>query len=90
MRDRLVRRYRLHIAAFFLKVKKNSYLTFTISLDSAYQFAVVMLTVSAVLDVVQVVTSLLTQQAQLLSTRHVKLLFTSGLITLHARTSCCL
>lgn len=54
----------------------------------AYQFAVVILTVSAVLDVVQIVAGLLAKQAQLLSAGHVKLLFATGFVALHAGTGC--
>lgn len=51
-----------------------------------YQLAVMMLTVAAVLDVVQIVARLLAQQAELLGAGDVKLLLTSGFVALHART----
>lgn len=55
---------------------------------STDQFAVVMLAIATVLDIVQVVAGLLAQQPQLLGTGHVKLLPTSGLVALHTRTHC--
>lgn len=45
-----------------------------------------MLAVPAVLDVVQIVASFLTEQPQLLGARHVKLLLATGFVTLHAGT----
>lgn len=51
----------------------------------AHQFAVVVLAVAAVLDVVQVVAGLLAQQTQLLGTGHVELLLAARLVALHAR-----
>lgn len=48
-----------------------------------YQFTIMMLAVSTILDIVQVISCLFTQQSQLLSTSHVELLLTSGLIALH-------
>lgn len=52
-----------------------------------YQFAVMMLTVAAVFDIVQIVAGLLAEQTQSLSACHVKLLLTSWFIALHARAN---
>lgn len=49
-----------------------------------FQFTIMMLTVPAVLDVVQVVASFLAEQPQLLGARHVELLLATGFVTLHA------
>jgi len=51
-----------------------------------YQFAIMMLTVSAVFDIIHHVTGLLTEQTHHLSTSDMEVLLTSGLITLHAST----
>lgn len=48
-----------------------------------FQFAVMMLAVAAVLDIVQVIAGLLTQQAQALGTRDMELLLTVRLVALH-------
>lgn len=48
------------------------------------QFTVVMLAVAAVLNIVQIVASLLAEQAQALGAGHMELLLAIGLITLHA------
>lgn len=45
-----------------------------------------MLAVAAVLDIVQIVAGFLTEQPQLLGTRHVELLLTARLVALHAGT----
>jgi hypothetical protein len=58
------------------------------SFPTTHQFAVVVLAVATILDVVQVIAGLLTQQTQLLRARYVELLLAARLIALHARTSC--
>lgn len=52
-----------------------------------YQFTVMMLAVSAVLDVVQVVTGFFAKQSQRLRTSHMKLLLASGFVALHASSN---
>lgn len=90
MGDWLIGRDWFHIATLFLKRKFLLKGDRERTLRPTHQFTVVMLTVAAVLDIVQVIASLFTQKTQLLCTCHVELLLASRLITLHACTSSCL
>lgn len=45
-----------------------------------------MLAVTAVLDIVQIVSSFLAEKSELLSASHVKLLLAAGFVALHAGT----
>lgn len=55
--------------------------------DDAHQFTVMMLTVAAILDIIQIVAGLFAQQPVLLCTSYVKLLSAAGFVALHARST---
>lgn len=51
-----------------------------------FQFTIMVLAVSAVLDIVQIVAGLLAEESELLGACHVELLLATGLVALHARS----
>lgn len=53
-----------------------------------FQFTIMMLAISAILDVIQIVPCFLAKQSKLLSTCHVELLFATRLVALHTSTCC--
>lgn len=75
MANRFVRWNRLDVATLFLLRDKLLRLTIkNLKNQLTYQFTIMMLTIAAVLDVVQIIAGFLAKQTQLLGARHVKLL----------------
>jgi hypothetical protein len=78
----------LTLPPFFCSVEQHGLVPIKLGKMPTYQLAVVVLTITTILHVVQIVPGFFTKQSQTLSTSYVKLLLATCFIALHTRTNC--